>query len=72
MDMVIINDEEELKFLTTHDELGIRGYVAAHDFYNEKKLTWVNEKEGESGISNQATVKKRAWVLVYPPSLVGI
>jgi len=46
MNMVIINDKDELTFLTTHEELGIRGYVGAHDFSDEKKLTWLDEGDG--------------------------
>ncbi|XP_063719917.1 uncharacterized protein LOC134846475 isoform X2 [Symsagittifera roscoffensis] len=52
MNMVVINDQTELEFLTKNDDISIRGYIAAHDFYGDGKLTWVDE----DGDTNEATV----------------
>ena len=43
MDLVVINDKREYNFLTGDTKLALKGYVAAHDFHDDKKLTWVKE-----------------------------
>ena len=52
MDLVIVTNTDELDFLTKNTKMELSGYVAGHDFHNEKKLTWVNEMGG-----NEAPVK---------------